>query len=207
MSSAMAWAAGSGSAGGGTASAMDSPGFTRYFGSVIALPSTVTAPERIRSLWRERDRSGSAAASQRSSRVPAEASSTVISTLVPRVSFTMSQIDRARERDDEDEPISAEAQGVMDSARRRAAISMVLMLIGFMAIAIVVVYRLATMSEAPAGQYTLEALALPAGATVIATQLGDGLVTVTYELAGVTAIRLFDGEDGALIREIAVVSQ
>ena len=119
----------------------------------------------------------------------------------------MSQIDRERESDDEDEPLSAEAQGVMDKARRRAAISMVLMLIGFMAIAIVVVYRLATMSEAPAGQYTLEALALPAGATVIATQLGDGLVTVTYELAGVTAIRLFDGEDGALIREIAVVSQ
>src|SRR5690606_18317693 len=129
MSSAMAWAAGSGSVGGGTSSAMDSPGFTRYFGSVTALPSTVTAPARIRSLWRERDRSGSAAASQASSRVPADASSTVMFTLVPRVSFPMSQIDRERDSDDEDEPLSAEAQGVMDKARRRAAISMVLMLI------------------------------------------------------------------------------
>src|SRR5690606_7730000 len=207
MSSAMAWAAGSGSPGGGTASAMYSAGFTRDSGWVIASPPTVPAPARIRSLWRERDRSGSAAASQTSSRVPAEASSTVISTLVPRVSFTMSQIDRERESDDEDEPLSAEAQGVMDRARRRAAISMVLMLIGFMAIAIVVVYRLATMSEAPAGQYTLEALARPAGETGIATRLGDGLVTVTDVLAGATAIRLFDGADGALIREIAVVGQ
>src|SRR5690606_25954843 len=100
--------------GGGASSAMDSPGLTRYFGSVTALPSTVTAPARIRSLWRERDSSGSAAASQASSRMPADASSTAISTLVPRVSFTMSQIDRERASEEEDEPLSAEAQAVMD---------------------------------------------------------------------------------------------
>ena len=118
----------------------------------------------------------------------------------------MSQIDRERDSDDEDEPLSAEAQAVMDRARRRAGISMVLMLIGFMAIAIVVVYRLATMSEAPASRYALEALTLPAGATVISTQLGEGLVTVTYAIGGVAAIRIFDGEDGALLREIAVTA-
>lgn len=81
------------------------------------------------------------------------------------------------------------------------------MLIGFMAIAIVVVYRLATLSEDPDGRYRLEALALPAGASVIATQLSDGLVTVTYALEGVPAIRIFDGADGALIREIRVIEQ
>lgn len=95
----------------------------------------------------------------------------------------------------------------MAKARRRAGLSMLVMLAGFMTIVLVVVYRLATMSSDVASEYGLEAVALPAGAQVVATQVQDGLVTVTYSAQEGQGIRIFDGETGELVREIAVIAE
>jgi len=106
---------------------------------------------------------------------------------------------------DKDEPLGPEAEAILAKARRRAGLSMLVMMVGFMAIAVVVVYRLATMGSDPAERYALETIALPAGAQVISTQVQDGLVTVTYGVDGAQAIRIFHGATGELAREIAVV--
>lgn len=95
----------------------------------------------------------------------------------------------------------------MANARKRAGWSMLVMMVGFMAIAVVVVYRLAVMDSDPAGQYALQSIALPAGAQVISSQVQDGLVTVTYDAGGSQAIRIFDGETGEILRDIAVVAE
>ncbi|SDG54197.1 hypothetical protein SAMN04487974_103449 [Pelagibacterium luteolum] len=95
----------------------------------------------------------------------------------------------------------------MAKARRRAGISMLIMMIGFMAVVLVVVYRLATMTSPVAEQYGAQQIALPSGAEIVSSQIQDGLVTVTYGLDGAQAIRIFDGETGELVREIAVVAE
>ena len=84
---------------------------------------------------------------------------------------------------------------------------MLVMTLGFMAIALVVVYRLASMGSDVGQRYALETIALPAGAQVISSQVQDGMVTVTYAVDGAQAIRIFDGETGELAREIAVVAE
>ncbi len=95
----------------------------------------------------------------------------------------------------------------MAKARRRAGLSMLVMMVGFMAVVLVVVYRLATMGGGVAEQYALEAIALPEGAQVISTQVQDGLVTVSYDAQTGQAIRIFDGASGQLMREIAVTAE
>ncbi|RDE08256.1 DUF6476 family protein [Pelagibacterium lacus] len=108
---------------------------------------------------------------------------------------------------EDDQPLSPEAEAVMAKVRRRAGLSMLLMLAGFMAIVLVVVYRLATMSSDAAAGYGLEAIALPAGAQIVSAQVQDGRVTVTYAGEAGQAIRIFDGETGEMLREIAVVAE
>lgn len=95
----------------------------------------------------------------------------------------------------------------MARARRRAGISVLIMLIGFMAIAGVIVYRLSAMSSGAEARYAVESVAVPAGAEVIAAEVRDGLVSVTYRSAGQVAIRIYDGKSGELVREIAVVAE
>ncbi len=82
---------------------------------------------------------------------------------------------------------------------------MLILLVGFMAVAGVVVYRLSTMSSEPGGAYALESISVPAEAELVSATAQDGLVTVTYRSGETTAIRLFDGRSGELLREIAVV--
>lgn len=106
-----------------------------------------------------------------------------------------------------EQPYSEEALKIMAKARRRAGFSVLIMLIGFMTIALVVVYRLSTMGSDIDTRYAAQSIALPAGATVISSQVADGIVTVTYATGEDTAIRLFDGESGELINEIAILAQ
>lgn len=83
---------------------------------------------------------------------------------------------------------------------------MLVLIVGFMAVAGVVVYRLSTMAPAPGAGFALESVSVPAGAEVISATVQDGLVAVTYRLEGETAIRLYDGESGDVVGEIAVVA-
>lgn len=84
---------------------------------------------------------------------------------------------------------------------------MLVMLIGFMAVVLVVVYRLVGMGGDSTERYALEAIALPAGAQVISAQVQEGLLTVTYAAETGQAIRIFDGETGELVREIAIAAE
>lgn len=95
----------------------------------------------------------------------------------------------------------------MAKARRRAGFSVLIMLIGFMAIAGVIVYRVSSMSGGVETRYALEQVSVPAGATLISSQVADGLVTVTYAIDGASGIRVYDGASGELVREIAVVAE
>ena len=94
---------------------------------------------------------------------------------------------------------------MMAKVRRRAAISMIIMLIGFMAIVLVVVYRLVLSGGDAAEQFQAASIALPAGAQVISAQAEGGLITVTYAAGDEQAIRIFNGETGEMVREIAIV--
>lgn len=104
-------------------------------------------------------------------------------------------------------PLEGEALAIINRARRRAAISMLILLMGFMTIAGVVVYRLSTMTSNPGAAFALDSVSVPAGAEVISATAQGGLVTVTYRLEGDTAIRLYDGESGEMVGEIAVVGE
>lgn len=95
----------------------------------------------------------------------------------------------------------------MAKARRRAGISVLIMLIGFMTIAGVIVYRLSTMSSADDARYATETIVAPAGAEIISAHAQDGTVTLTYRQDTVTTIRIYDGRSGAVIGEIMVVAE
>ena len=81
------------------------------------------------------------------------------------------------------------------------------MIVRFMAVILEVVYRLTTMGNDVTDQYELQSIALPEEAQVISAQVQDGLVTVTYGAESGQAIRIFDGETGEMVREIAVVGE
>lgn len=82
---------------------------------------------------------------------------------------------------------------------------MALLLVGFIAIAGVLVYR-ATRDPSPVGQsFTAEALRLPQGAEVVSATAADGAVTLTYRIGPATQIRVFNGRTGELIRQMDVV--
>lgn len=84
---------------------------------------------------------------------------------------------------------------------------MLILLMGFMTIAGVVVYRLSTMTSNPGAAFALESVSVPAGAEVISAMAQDGLVMVTYRLGEETMIRLYDGESGEIVSGIAVVAE
>lgn len=107
----------------------------------------------------------------------------------------------------QDDPLSPEAMEIMAKARRRAGISMGIMLIGFMAVVLVIVYRLILSGPDAGARFALETIALPPGAQTVSAVAQDGIVTLVYTLDGETAIRIYDGASGELVREIAVVSE
>lgn len=94
----------------------------------------------------------------------------------------------------------------MAKARRRAGISMLIMLIGFMAVVLVVVYRLSTLGSSADAAYQLESISIPAGAELVSAQAEGGMLTVTYRQGETATIRIHDGKTGEIVREIAVVS-
>lgn len=94
----------------------------------------------------------------------------------------------------------------MAKARRRAGISVLIMLLGFMTIAFAIVYRITMMSSGDA-KLTIEQIAVPAGASVVTTQFYDGMIAVTFENAGQTTIRLVSEKDGEHIRDIPIVAE
>ena len=98
--------------------------------------------------------------------------------------------------------MTPEAEAVLKRARRSFGISILLLLVGLMAVMGALVYR-ATRDPAPAVQGPVAgSLQLPQGADIVSAIVADGAVTVTYRLGPATQIRVFDSVTGAVTGQI-----
>ena len=86
-------------------------------------------------------------------------------------------------------------------ARRSFGISIGILLLGFMAIGIALVYRVMRDAPPPA---VAESVMLPAGAEVVSALVSDGAINVTYVAGGVTTLALFDAATGELTRSVVI---
>src|SRR5690606_9257072 len=103
-----------------------------------------------------------------------------------------------------DEPLSPEALAMFAKARRSFGISIGILLLGFMAIGIALVYRV--MRDAPPPMVA-ESVTLPAGAAVVSALLSEGAVNVTYVVDGVATLALFDAASGELTRVVVLSAE
>lgn len=93
---------------------------------------------------------------------------------------------------------------MLGKARRSFAISIGILLLGFMAIGFALVYRV--MRDAPPPTMA-ESVQLPAGASLVSALVADGAIQVTYEADGVAMLALYDSASGQLLRTIALEPQ
>ncbi len=100
-----------------------------------------------------------------------------------------------------------EARMVIGKARRSFSFSMGILLLGFMAIVLALVYRATKDRESAAEPYGLEAIVIPNGAEVISLVPLRDVIAVTYSLEGQMALRMIDAETGEIIKEIPVVGE
>lgn len=89
----------------------------------------------------------------------------------------------------------------MAKARRSFAISIGVLLLGFMAIGFALVYRAMRDTPPPA---LAESVVLPAGAEVVSALVSEGAINVTYTVDGVTTLALFDQATGEVTREVVL---
>ena len=89
----------------------------------------------------------------------------------------------------------------MGKARRSFAISIGVLLLGFMAIGFALVYRAMRDTPPPA---LAESVTLPAGADVVSALVSNGAINVTYTMDGVTTLALFDQATGEMMREVVL---
>ncbi len=90
---------------------------------------------------------------------------------------------------------------MFSKARRSFGISIGILLLGFMAIAFALVYRVMRDAPPPA---VAEIVSVPAGAEVISAVVSEGAINVTYSMNGVTTLALFDQASGELTRSVVI---
>ncbi|MBB4052771.1 hypothetical protein GGR20_002419 [Devosia subaequoris] len=103
--------------------------------------------------------------------------------------------------DTADTELSPEARAMLGKARRSFAVSMGILLLGFMAIGFALVYRVMRDSPPPA---VAENVTIPVGAEVISALSTDGTIQVTYSAGGATTLSVFDAETGELQRSVQI---
>ena len=89
----------------------------------------------------------------------------------------------------------------MAKARRSFAISIGVLLLGFMAIGFALVYR--AMRDTPPPSVA-ESVTLPPGAEVVSAVVSEGAINVTYTVDGVTTLALFDQATGEMTRAVVL---
>jgi hypothetical protein len=102
------------------------------------------------------------------------------------------------------EPLSPEAQAALSKARRSFRFSISILLLGFMAIALALVYRVMRDAPPPA---VAESVAIPAGAQIVSAVVADGAINVTYTVDGVTTLGLFDRATGEMTRSVVITAE
>jgi hypothetical protein len=108
---------------------------------------------------------------------------------------------------DQTPPLSPEAQALIRRARRSFLFSIGVLLLGFIAIAVVLVYK-AARDDTPAptaSTYAAEALHLPQGAEIVSAVAAGGAISVTYRIGPAVQVRVFD-ESGKLMQQMDIVT-
>ncbi len=105
--------------------------------------------------------------------------------------------------------LTPEARAILARARNSLLISLGVLLVGFLAIGGVLIFRSVNTggAEVAGADYVIAALRIPSGAEVVSAVAADGKVTLTYKAGLMTSVRIFDGKSGEMIREIPVVSE
>ncbi|HHG90836.1 MAG TPA: hypothetical protein ENJ90_10220 [Devosia sp.] len=115
--------------------------------------------------------------------------------------------DKDPSNEDQTSEMTDEARVIIGRARRSFGFSMSILILGFMAIVLALVYRATKDRESAADLLALEEIALPASAEVRAMVPVNDVIAVTYLVDGQTVLRLVDGATGEMIREIVVVTE
>ncbi|HHS82886.1 MAG TPA: hypothetical protein ENJ68_05130 [Devosia sp.] len=108
---------------------------------------------------------------------------------------------------EENSEMSAEARAVIGKARRSFGFSMSILILGFMAIVLALVYRATRDGESVADRYQLESVPVPGNAEVISLVPVRDVIALTYRVEGATMLRLIRVTDGEVIKEIPVGSE
>jgi hypothetical protein len=91
------------------------------------------------------------------------------------------------------EPLTPEGLALLGRARRSFGISIGILLLGFMAITLALVYRV--MRDAPPPAMVAE-VALPSGSEIVSSMIVDGVLNVTYRVGDDVTLALFHAETG-----------
>ena len=100
--------------------------------------------------------------------------------------------------------MTPEAAAAIGKARRSAGFAMGIMLLGFMAIGVAVVYRL--MRDAPPPTIAAS-VSIPPGAEVVSALTTDGTIQVTYRAGGAVMLSVFDAKTGELRQSTEIAAQ
>ena len=93
--------------------------------------------------------------------------------------------------DTDETPLDPAQERIVQKVRRLALGSSLIMMLGILLVLGVIGYRLFTTADR--GTPDIEALvALPKGARVLSTAIGEGRLAVTIEIGGVTEVRFFE---------------
>jgi len=100
--------------------------------------------------------------------------------------------------------LSPEALAVLGKARRSFGISIGILLLGFMAIGIAIVYRVMRDAPPPA---IAESVSIPPGAEVVSALNSNGTIQVTYRAGDAVVLAVFDQASGDLLQSVAIGSE
>src|ERR1700733_3700513 len=176
--------------GGGMSTMIAEPELTRWLGSRIVSPSSVTAPASINALSRDRDNAATWRARRRSSRPPASCAATRTDVGVDRVSVMNNMSgDPRRNLSGSAGGAESETAQLVARARTMMIISALTTVLAIAAVVVVIGYRIFAFGAPTLSDGTI---ALPKGARVIAMSASAGRVAVLFDVDGASELRTFD---------------
>ena len=103
--------------------------------------------------------------------------------------------------------LTPEARALLGRARIFFLVSFGVLMVGFIVIVGVLVYRATQVGGGQGGNYVITELRMPAGAEIVSAVAADGKLTVTYRSRQMTFVRIIDARSGELISEVPVLSE
>lgn len=119
----------------------------------------------------------------------------------------MSESPAAPDPDNGEEKLTPEARQIIFKARRSFGLSLAILLLGFIAIVMALVYRSVRDTSGPDSAYAAPSISVPAGAEIVSVVPSAGMFAVTIKKDGAVTVELLDGKTGKLIRRIGVISE